>query len=454
MTGPDDTRPEDTRPEDTRPDDTRPDDSAGCLLTGAPRHGVLLVAATVGDVPVEAEQRLSPRARPYSAGATYGDDFCLPSAGLGRGHAVFRSDDSGWAVALPPRAQLRLQGPTPAPSREARWIPLHPGAKGTLTLGVAALHFRCLSPSAAAAAGHPRRRPAAGRAPRSLLLPCLVASAFFQTALLAGAARHPTLLPHPDPPPQTVRVSHQVDLPEPVRRALRPPREPPTPAPRPRPKAPPKPRPRRSTRPQSPPRAPAPPPKPHGRPRSRPRSPGRQPPAATRRTGSVAALRSPPPTRLAADTRHVAGVALRVFIPSSPHALQSHLRRGGGCLLVSRLHSNAAEALASLRLADGRAHLIPPRPCQGVPRILRDPTLNAALGDPLGQIRTQLAARGQPTTNLVLQAILSPTLDTAARAALHRHYGPGTDAQVAQRANAAGHSLRCYAHTNGSLTCS
>src|SRR5205085_8041253 len=94
-----------------------------------------------------------------------------------------------------------------------------------------------------------------------------------------------------------------------------------------------------------------------------------------------AARPAPAPTRIVADSTAMHGVRLRVMVPRSPSDLASHLRNSGGCLVVSRLSSGSAEVLSVLT-ADGRE--IPGPPCDGVPRVLRDSGLNAALGDPLG----------------------------------------------------------------------
>src|SRR5262249_6773333 len=93
--------------------------------------------------------------------------------------------------------------------------------------------------------------------------------------------------------------------------------------------------------------------------------------------------------RIAADSTAMHGVRMRVLVPRSPAELAAHLRNSGACLVVSRLQGGGAEVLSVLGLEGQRVVELPGPPCAGVPRLLRDPALNAALGDPLGRARAQ-----------------------------------------------------------------
>src|SRR5437899_10670145 len=118
----------------------------------------------------------------------------------------------------------------------------------------------------------------------------------------------------------------------------------------------------------------------------------------------------PPLARIAADSEAMHGVRMRVLVPRSPGELASHLRNSGGCLVVSRLAGGSAEVLSVLALDGDRVVEMSGPPCAGIPRLLRDANLNAALGDPLGRARS-----ASPRDEVVLRTILSPGLHETAR---------------------------------------
>src|SRR5438067_13406431 len=109
--------------------------------------------------------------------------------------------------------------------------------------------------------------------------------------------------------------------------------------------------------------------------------------AAPSRPPSPARPSPPPLARIAADSTAVHGVRLRVLVPRSAGELAAHLRNSGGCLVVSRLTGGSAEVLSVLALDGDRVVEMSGPPCAGIPRLLRDLNLNAALGDPLGRAR-------------------------------------------------------------------
>src|SRR6267378_6988238 len=96
---------------------------------------------------------------------------------------------------------------------------------------------------------------------------------------------------------------------------------------------------------------------------------------------------APPLARIAADSTAMHGVRMRVLVPRSPGELADHLRNSGACLVVSRLSGGSAEVLSVLALDGDRVVEMSGPPCAGIPRLLRDANLNAALGDPLGRAR-------------------------------------------------------------------
>jgi hypothetical protein len=131
-------------------------------------------------------------------------------------------------------------------------------------------------------------------------------------------------------------------------------------------------------------------------------------------------------------------------VPRSPADLASHLRRSGGCLVISRLEGGSAEVLQVLG-EDGRE--VPGPPCEGVPRVLRDDGLNQALGDPIGR------ARAAGSGELVLQVLLSPGLPGIAQSALRARFGPVSEEEMARRAAESGYELTCFADPAGPLRC-
>ena len=220
----------------------------------------------------------------------------------------------------------------------------------------------------------------------------------------------PLVEPEPKPPERRIRV---VRLPKP-----------PPPA----------------ARPESQPSPPSPP---------RPAPPAPQP-AASRPAAAPAQSPAPPPplARIAADSTAMHGVRMRVLVPRSPGELAAHLRNSGACLVVSRLSGGTAEVLSVLALDGNRVVEMSGPPCAGVPRLLRDGALNAALGDPLGRARTQ-----SPGDELALQVILSPRLHETAQAALRARFGPVSDEEMGRRAAETGYELTCFAEPSGPLRC-
>ena len=197
--------------------------------------------------------------------------------------------------------------------------------------------------------------------------------------------------------------------------------------------------------PKPPPPPPAPSqPHPHP-PRAQPAPPRVAPPA------HVASPRAPPPApiaRIAADSTAVQGVRMRVLVPRSPGDLALHLRNSGGCLVVSRLAGGAAEVLSVLSLEGRQAVETSGPPCAGVPRLLRDPALNAALGDPLGRARA-----ASPGDDLVLQVLLSPALHQTAQSVLRARFGAISEEEMGRLAAESGYELTCFAEPDGPLRC-
>src|SRR5437016_6875704 len=143
--------------------------------------------------------------------------------------------------------------------------------------------------------------------------------------------------------------------------------------------------------------------------------------------------------RIVADSTAMHGVGMRVLVPRSPAELAAHLRHSGGCLVVSRLQGGGAEVLSVIGLEGQRAVELPGPPCAGVPRLLRDPALNAALGDPVGRARAQ-----SPGDEIVLQIILSPGLPDTAQAALRSRFGAIGEEEMGRRAAESGYELTCF----------
>jgi hypothetical protein len=181
-------------------------------------------------------------------------------------------------------------------------------------------------------------------------------------------------------------------------------------------------------------------------PRAQPAPPRPAPPPAQ---AAPARAASPPPiARIAADSTAVQGVRMRVLVPRSPGELGAHLRNSGGCLVVSRLAGGAAEVLSVLSLDGTQALETSGPPCAGIPRLLRDPALNAALGDPLGRARA-----ASPGDDLVLQVLLSPVLHQTAQSALRARFGAVPEEEMGRLAAESGYELTCFAEPEGPLRC-
>jgi hypothetical protein len=194
---------------------------------------------------------------------------------------------------------------------------------------------------------------------------------------------------------------------------------------------------------------PKPPPPPPAPPRAQPAPP--KPPAAAaavRPPAARPAAAQPALARIAADSTAMSGVRMRVLVPRSPGELAAHLRNSGGCLVVSRLSGGAAEVLSVLSLEGGQVIETSGPPCSGVPRLLRDPALNAALGDPIGRARA-----ASPGDEVVLQVLLSPGLHGMAQAALHARFGEISEQEMGRRAAESGYELTCFAEPAGALRC-
>ena len=179
------------------------------------------------------------------------------------------------------------------------------------------------------------------------------------------------------------------------------------------------------------------------------------PPKAAAPSNSVAppktAARKPPIrtlARIAADSTALQGVRMRVLVPRGASDLAAHLRNSGGCLVVSRLSGEGAEVVSVLGLDGGRAVQLSSPPCGGVPRLVRDASLNEAIGDPLGHARAAM-----PGEDLVLQVLLTPRLHLAAQSALRAHFGAVSEEEMSRRAAEAGYELTCFAEPTGDVRC-
>jgi hypothetical protein len=194
-----------------------------------------------------------------------------------------------------------------------------------------------------------------------------------------------------------------------------------------------------------------PPPPPPAASQAHPQPPRPQPAPPRAAPAQVASPRPPSPVpiaRIAADSTAVQGVRMRVLVPRSPGELAAHLRNSGGCLVVSRLAGGVAEVLSVLSLEGLQAAETSGPPCAGVPRLLRDPALNAALGDPLGRARA-----ASPGDDLVLQVLLSPSLHQTAHAALRARFGAIPEEEMGRLAAESGYELTCFAEPEGPLRC-
>ncbi len=210
---------------------------------------------------------------------------------------------------------------------------------------------------------------------------------------------------------------------------------------------------------------PQPPPQQQAQQQPKPPPPQKAPPPAQKREQpKVAHERAPAPRAvernepkpvqavIAADSNAVGGVPMRVLVPRDPGELAAHLRNSGGCLVVSRLSGDSAEVLSVLGVQGHRAVETQGPPCDGVPRLLRDASLNAALGDPLGRVQANLPASEQHG-ELVLQVLLAARLNSEAQQALRARFGAVPLEAMAQAAAAQGYELRCFAEPAGALRC-
>ena len=251
--------------------------------------------------------------------------------------------------------------------------------------------------------------------PRLLRSVCLQTLALASAALIAGRPWARERIAHePVPAPKPVKAEQRFRV---------------VPLPKPPPAA--KPAPAQEQAQAAPPPLPAPKQQAQAAPPPRPAVPAKSAPA-------------PLPARIAADSTAVHGVRLRVMVPRSPADLAAHLRRSGGCLVISRLEGGSAEVLQVLG-EDGREVAGPP--CDGVPRVLRDDSINQALGDPLGR------ARAAGSGELVLQVLLSPGLPGIAQSALRARFGPVSEEEMGRRAAESGYELTCFADPAGPLRC-
>lgn len=193
-----------------------------------------------------------------------------------------------------------------------------------------------------------------------------------------------------------------------------------------------------------------PPPKPQEPKPEAPKPPAAEEPKLVEEPKQVEPARPRPQRVIAADSTAVHGVRLRVLIPSEPSELAAHLRNSGGCMVVSRLAGDGAEVMSLVSLRGGGARLDDGSPCDGVPRLVRDGSVNAALGDPLGQARAQ---HPEDQSDLVLQVLLTPRLHTEAQAALQRRFGAISEEEMGEKAAEAGYELTCFAEPAGNVRC-
>ena len=94
----------------------------------------------------------------------------------------------------------------------------------------------------------------------------------------------------------------------------------------------------------------------------------------------------------------------------------------------------------------------PGPPCDGVPRLLRDPGLNGLLGDPVGRARAELP----PTSaarSWCCRSLLTPQLHGAARSALRARFGDVSEEEMGRQAAESGYELTCFAEPSGPVRC-
>ena len=105
--------------------------------------------------------------------------------------------------------------------------------------------------------------------------------------------------------------------------------------------------------------------------------------------------------------------------------------------------------MVSVLAIDGaRAVERPGPPCSGLPRLLRDASLNEALGDPLGRARTANAGE-----EMVLQVLLTDRLHDAAQSALRARFGAVSEEEMSRLANQNDYELTCFAEPGGAVRC-
>jgi hypothetical protein len=173
-------------------------------------------------------------------------------------------------------------------------------------------------------------------------------------------------------------------------------------------------------------------------------------PTTTPPPRKLAMVHAPARQLIAADATAVHGVRLHVLVPRTPTDLAAHLRNSGGCMVVSRLAGDGAEVMSLLSLRGGGATLESGAPCDGVPRLVRDRAINAALGDPLGQARAQ---HPEESGELVLQVLLTPRLNDQAQFALRQRFGNISEQEMGEKAAETGYELTCFAEPGGSVRC-
>jgi hypothetical protein len=256
--------------------------------------------------------------------------------------------------------------------------------------------------------------------PRLVRSVAILAASLCAASLLAGIpwmvrerAKAPEPAPKPPEKERRIRVV-RIEKPPPVRIATPQPKPPPAP-----PKEPPR------AAPKPPPPAPRPP-----------------PPAMQTAAHPEPAPRPAQPVQVAPDLTSVQGVRTKVYV-STPAELAAHLRNTGGCLVVSNVGTEGAEFVTSLEIHGSGTSDSPAPLCSGAPRTL-SPSMNVALGDPLGRIRAEYGPG-----NYILQAILTPSLYAQAHAVLVARFGPISEEEMGRRAAQTGYELRCFAEPSG-----
>jgi hypothetical protein len=232
----------------------------------------------------------------------------------------------------------------------------------------------------------------------------------------------------------------------------------PVPAPKPEPKKEqrirviriPRPEPARAEAPKPPPPKPQPPKEPQ---RAAPKPlPAKLPPKvmqAAARPPEPAPIPAPErhPMQIAPDVTSVKGVRIVTYVRDSPAQLAAHLHNSGGCLVVGNVGPEGTDFVTSLEIEGNRAVESSAPMCSGAPKTL-SPTINAALGDPLGRVRAEYGPG-----NYQLQAILTPELYDRAHAALAARFGTLSEEEMGRQAEQTGYQVRCYAEPTGLIRC-